>query len=291
MKKLFLGLVVLSTMMLFSCNKEDNGIFSNEDEAIASNDAAAESAIESSDYEVDLFTGSEESINGSSSLKSTDESLFGGRYHFGKTPLITIETTDGGFPKTITVNYGDGVELTNGTTISGSIVIVVSAKPRSNGAVRTVTYNNFYIDSVNIAGNRTWTFSISDQNGVVNTCVGEIVITFPDGTYINREIEKTRTFIAGFDTPIDFSDDIIHIEGFTNSVSSEGFTFSSTIIEPLVRTGECRFIVQGIVSMSKNDAAFAELDYGDGTCDDVATITKDGEVRQITLGKRHRIRN
>jgi hypothetical protein len=290
MKKLFLSLVVLSTIVLFSCNKEESAMLSSEDEAIVSNDAAAESLVESADYEVELFTGSAESISQSSSLKSADDESFLGRYRFGKAPLITIVSTNGGFPKTITLDYGDGIELLNGTTIKGKIVIVVSASPRTNGATRVTTFNSFYVDSVNIAGTRTITFNRSADNGITNNLVGDVTITFPDGTTIQRETEKTRTFVQGFNTPGDYSDDVFNITGFTNSVSSEGFTFSNTIVEPLVRTGTCRYIVKGAVEMAKNGAAFAELDYGNGECDDIATITKNGETRQITLGKRHRIR-
>jgi len=290
MKKLFLGLVVLSTIALFSCNKENTAILSSEEEAIVSNDAAAEAVVESADYEVELFTGSTESINQSSALKSANDQEILGRYRFGLPPVITIEKTDGGFPITVTLNYGDGIELKNGTIIKGSIVIVVSASPRTNGATRTTTFNNFYVDSVNIAGTRTLTFNRSDETGIGNSLVGDITLTFTDGTTIHRETEKTRSFVQGYDTPGDYSDDLFNITGFTNSVSSEGYTFSSTIIEPLVKTGTCRYIVKGIVQMTKNGEPFAELDYGNGDCDDIATITKNGESRQITLGKRHRIR-
>ncbi len=291
MKNLFLSLIVLLSIALFSCNKEDSATFSSEDEAIVSNDAAAEAVVQSTDDEVDLFSGSSESITlAGSSLKSTD-GPFLGRYRFGKAPLITIETTNGGFPKTIILNYGDGTELLNGSTIKGKIVIVITASPRTNGAKRTVTFNNFFVDSLNISGTRTMTFNVSSNGAIVNNIVGLITITFPDATTIQRTTERTRTFAQGFATPGDYSDDIFNITGFTNSVSSEGYTFSATIVEPLVRLGTCRYIVKGTVSMSKNDIVIGELNYGDGACDDIATITKNGESRQITLGKRHKIRN
>ncbi|MFW5821666.1 MAG: hypothetical protein ACOCWA_10265, partial [Bacteroidota bacterium] len=84
------------------------------------------------------------------------------------------------------------------------------------------------------------------------------------------------------------SDDVILITGYVNYEAANGATFSKTIIYPLVKTGACRFMVEGIVSFTLNGEDFAELDYGDGTCDDVATITKDNETRQITIGKRLR---
>ncbi len=125
---------------------------------------------------------------------------------------------------------------------------MISAPPRTDGATRAVTFNNFYIDSNNIAGTKTMTFSFGEGTGIIWNVVGSFVITFSDGTYIERETEKTREFVAGYDTPGDFSDDIFNITGFTNSVSSEGYTFSRLTITPLVRLGTCRYIVEGYCS-------------------------------------------
>jgi hypothetical protein len=189
------------------------------------------------------------------------------------------------------LDYSDTVELVNGSIITGKIIIVISAPPRTDLATRTITFENFYIDDVNVSGTRVITFHQSEGNGVSATIIGNIVITFADGSYIERTTERLREFYEGYDTPYDISDDKFMITGFTNSVSSEGFTFSAVIVEPLIRLGTCRFIVQGIVQMSKNDEVIAELNYGDGTCDDVAIISRNGETKQITLGRRHRIRN
>ncbi len=293
MKKLILSLLALSTFVFFSCNKEEtSSLISSEEEAIISNDAVAETVTESADYEIDLFTSSTESINDANSgLKSTEQHPFWARYRLGVPPAVIIETTNGDFPKTITLDYGDETVLNNGTVISGSIVIVVSAPPRTDGATRVVTFNDFYVDSVNIAGTRTITFNASDEEGITFYVVGDLVLTFTDGTYIERHAEKVRKMVEGYSTFFDHSDDKFEITGYVSSVSSEGYTFSRTIIEPLIRLGDCRYIVSGIVVVERNDEVIATLDFGDGTCDDIATITKDGEERQITLGKRHRIRN
>jgi hypothetical protein len=283
MKKLFLVAIAAMSLIMFSCNKQDN-LISTEDEAIIANDAAAEAIIETADYEVDLYSGSEASILLVSGTTKTTACPFLGRYVIGQCPEITIEKTDGGFPITITLNYGDGVELINGTIIKGTVVIFISAAPRTAGAYRTVTFNDFYIDNIKITGTRTITF-IAGIEGIGFTVVGDMLITFPNGTYIERDTEKTRLFVEGFDTPALLSDDKFQMTGFTSSVSSEGYSFSATITEPLIRVGTCRFIVQGVVVFTRNDNLMAELNYGDGTCDDIATITKDGETRQITLGK------
>jgi hypothetical protein len=57
----------------------------------------------------------------------------------------------------------------------------------------------------------------------------------------------------------------------------------------LIKPATCRFITQGTASFYRNSELFAEINYGDGTCDDIATITKGDETIQITLGRRRRI--
>ena len=37
----------------------------------------------------------------------------------GFCPNVSLETTNGGFPKTLTIDYGTGLELANGRTLSG----------------------------------------------------------------------------------------------------------------------------------------------------------------------------
>ena len=44
------------------------------------------------------------------------------------------------------------------------------------------------------------------------------------------------------------------------------------------------FPVKGVVTIVKNDAE-ATLDYGNGDCDDLATITKNGVAKEIHLKK------
>ena len=286
MKKIILSVFVISLVVLFSCNKNDGDLLTSEEEGIITNDAAVESVYEALNYESDYFTGSSESI---SQLGGQDKiSGFWRRYLYEIGPEITVEPLGDEFPKTITIDYGDGIEMINGRVISGIVQIIVSAPPRTLGATRDITFQEFFIDSVNIAGEILKTCTDTTETHRVFTAVSDLVFTFTDETYITRHAERT-TIIEGFETPYDYSDDVFTITGFADSESSEGVSFSRIIVDPLIKPATCRFITQGIVNFYKNDEIFAELNYGEGECDDIATITKDGETRQITLGRRRRI--
>jgi len=63
--------------------------------------------------------------------------------------------------------------------------------------------------------------------------------------------------------------------------------FKKVIINPLVKTEDCNYIVQGTIKYySKNGEWVATVDYGDGTCDEWATKKwKDGS-KTFSLNKK-----
>ncbi len=63
--------------------------------------------------------------------------------------------------------------------------------------------------------------------------------------------------------------------------------FTKIIVEPLVTTDDCDFIVSGIIKFYKGDKWIATIDYGDGTCDDLATKTWDGGSKVFSLTGKH----
>lgn len=63
------------------------------------------------------------------------------------------------------------------------------------------------------------------------------------------------------------------------------YEYTKVIIEPLVKTDDCKYIVSGIVDFYKGDAWIATIDFGDGTCDEWATKTWDSGSKTINLKK------
>ncbi|MBK6285899.1 MAG: hypothetical protein IPF54_27330 [Draconibacterium sp.] len=52
----------------------------------------------------------------------------------------------------------------------------------------------------------------------------------------------------------------------------------------MVRIGDCRFIVEGVVEITLNGTLISTLNYGDGECDEIATMTNsDGETIEVDL--------
>ncbi len=52
----------------------------------------------------------------------------------------------------------------------------------------------------------------------------------------------------------------------------------------------CRFIKSGSIEIQVGEKSPIVIDYGDGVCDNKATVTKDGETREILLKLKQRVK-
>ena len=52
--------------------------------------------------------------------------------------------------------------------------------------------------------------------------------------------------------------------------------YKKVIVEPLIYSEECGYVVSGILKFYKDGAWVATFDYGDGTCDDLIAKTTEG---------------
>jgi hypothetical protein len=297
-KTLILGLFAVLTITFSSCKKnqditDPNNSSITPEESITLKDAAVEDVSAASDYEVDFFSTAVDSLAQVENNPNhwhqwhINHMAFGGRFRWGHCPNITIISgPNNGYPKTITLDYGDSTVLNNGRVLSGIIIINMSAPPRTDSATRIITFQNFKIDSIGIAGSTTMVFLGDNLTQRIFKINGEITYTFSDNSTLTRTEERQREWIAGLETQFDPSDDVINITGFVHAVNSDGAEYQNEITEPLVRYGNCRFIVQGIVTMSKNGEVFGTLDYGDGNCDRFATLTINGISKIIIIGRK-----
>ena len=81
-----------------------------------------------------------------------------------------------------------------------------------------------------------------------------------------------------------WSDDIYSITGSATGTSASQNNFSATITSPLIKKMNCRHIVQGTFTFDPgNGKPVRTVDFGNGTCDDIATVTINGNVYTIQL--------
>ena len=154
-----------------------------------------------------------------------------------------------------------------------------------------MTYDNFSVNDFLIEGTKTVTNEgrDADENMYFSIVLSEGKVTTPEGKEITRNFTRTRTWIEGDLTPRFRWDDIYLIDGEATGVNRFGNSYTRTIVDPLVVKTACIWITSGMVEINVFGKSEKVLDYGDGECDNKATISVDGDTKEITLkGKKKR---
>lgn len=206
----------------------------------------------------------------------------------GEDGCITRTWTNevGTFPNTLTIDFGEGCTGPGGRTRSGQIIVEISDYPANAGATKTITPVNYFVDEAQVEGTKTLTNNGLDENGnpSFTKTVTDGKITFADGSAREWESTHTRTQINGTDTEFR-TDDVFSITGNSSGVSRNGETYSAEIIEPLIKRANCKWIVSGVKSITKDDTT-RSMDFGDGGCNRFAEVTlADGTVLNVILPK------
>jgi hypothetical protein len=155
------------------------------------------------------------------------------------------------------------------------------------GSVRTVTLEDFYINDHHIEGFKTITNNGMNNSGNMNFDVvlenGQI--TFPDQRVITRTMNHNREWTAGIETPRYWWDNEWLIRGTASGTNIDGVSYSNEIINPVLIKSICHFPVSGTINMDISEYGLVVLDYGDGECDNIATLTYGDETWEIILGR------
>jgi hypothetical protein len=94
--------------------------------------------------------------------------------------------------------------------------------------------------------------------------------------------QRSREWIAGESTPLNWADDEYLISGTANGTGFNGNTFNVTITQALHIALNCRWIEEGKLEFTPSGKPTRYLNYGSG-CDALATVTINGIVFNITL--------
>lgn len=264
-------------LLCTACERNDENITS-QDITMADDDAITSLMYDQAFTEVDMVLEQLEYVWAHSLIKKSITDTC---------PVIYVDHNDSVFwPKTITIDFGtDGCLGPFGTERKGEIITTITDRYLKEGSVRAVTFDNFYINDFKIEGTKTVTNEGFNNDGFMYFTVeltGGKIIT-PTGKEITREFSHTRTWIEGRLTPRWRWDDKYLINGDASGINRFGKTYSRTIASPLLFETACRWITSGVVEIQIEDHPLITLDYGNGECDDEATITVNGETKDIKL--------
>jgi len=274
--------VVVVLVSLTGCNKEEN-VDLTQDQDLIDETTFAETVFEQIASDVDDITLGD----GDASARLTDgeaDRILPCLWRFGfcDCAKITKETDEENYyPVVITIDYGDGCESSLYDIVkSGVIVITITGKMSEKDSERIVTFEDFFVNGNQILG--TFTLTNLGNGSFSRTLEGGMIIT-EEGDTITRESERIRMRKSG-DNPEDRMDDYFKITGWAYGTTAEGNSYNSEITTPLIRPVDCFWITSGIITKTINDEDVIVIDFGDGTCDNVATKTiNDGEPEEFLM--------
>lgn len=198
-------------------------------------------------------------------------------------PACAVYTEDSeSYPKNITIDFGEGCTDAMGRVRSGLIHIHLTNDMLEEGAVRTVTFENYTVNGIAMEGTRiTTNTGLNESSQPTFSRSVAMTITRPQGTF-TRSFSGDVVWISGFDTP-ECGDNVFMETGSGSVTRPNGIVMTRTITEPLLIDRNCGYIVDGVITISGPNGE-GSIDFGDGTCDDQAVVTRpNGEVETITL--------
>lgn len=207
---------------------------------------------------------------------------------------ITFLNPPNRFPVKIVIDFGvNGCLGRDGHKRYGKIITEYTGPLTIPGNSATTVFAGFKFDSISVEGKHkvSNTTALGGNQRQFTIDVTDAKLTKPNGNYSLWTSNRVITQIEGNGTPFLPIDDIFRITGSAHGRVKHGnliTAWKSEIGEPLIKKFTCRWISKGTIrvkreTQSSNAQWEALLDYGQGNCDFLATLTINGVTRQIQL--------
>ncbi|MBX2828471.1 MAG: hypothetical protein KTR22_09915 [Flavobacteriaceae bacterium] len=267
------ALLLMGACLVFtSCSKDE----SDATEESVSAEITAENTRQSSEAEV-----ATDGLFNLMDIAYAEQEEEAGRNASYFTDCVTITVSIQGGVKFVTLDFGLGCELRNGSIASG--IVYLTYNPSQVGTL-TIDYDleNFAYNNKFIAGGGSLFRERNNANGNPQHTVNhELEVTFPNGLVVDFDGTRVSEWIEGVGTGT-WTDNVFSVTGTRDIEFNTGFSSYAIVIDPLRREATCEHFVSGSVEITRNNGT-GVLDFGDGTCDNIATLTVNGETFTIIL--------
>jgi hypothetical protein len=266
------------TASLISCTKQNTP-------AVAEYDYETTFELSSNQAIADNLT--EDANNAFMEAAANKNLLGGGLQQVTTSNLLTCATVSvtpaSGFPKTIVIDFGAGnCTSPNGIIRKGKINIVLSDSVRKTGSKAVITFTNYYANNFKKEGTVTWMNTSLPTSRSWQRKVENGKVTAPDGKYWLHNGSRDVVQINGANTPNTLLDDIYLITGNQTITNAAGKTRECFITEALQKKTSCDNIGSGKLKVQGTNHN-AIINFGEGDCDKLATISIDGQVPRTII--------
>ena len=277
--------ISLICLFLVSCNNEDDSVDSR---SVTADLEIAEEIVEIDDTGEsinEIIEGAFLEVATTDFYKTAEYKTQANRRFLSDCVIISKELKEDYIE--IILDYGEGCTTKRDHVAKGKIIIHTDRNTKNAVVNMDYTFDDFYINDKKIEGQVEKTrFRNNDNGNRESRIIKGINMTWEDGSFSSIKEERNREWIAGDDNKI-WSDNVFSITGNSVITRKNGKEFTKTIIQPLIRNLACKFIVSGTVEITSGDKT-RQIDYGDGSCDDVAMLTRNDETFEIKIRRKRK---
>jgi hypothetical protein len=278
-KTTYFVLMALAGMLVPSCqNNVPESIFETTAPGSPIESTLEETELDETLEAVDLLV--EEAIDSHASLLragSVDSNLY-----LTDCPTISVDTLVK--PHVMTIDFGSACTGKDGRVRSGKILVSATSF-KVFPSVRTKAFQDFVVDNRQMEGTIVKTIQRDLVNNVRTATLQENVriINLTKGDTLSRNSSITRQYKRN--VLADKTDDQTLTWGTVSNTRPNGVITTKTISEttPLVFEAYCKHIVSGIASFENSKGRKWSINYGDGSCDNKATLESDGKTKEIDI--------
>jgi hypothetical protein len=272
LKKLIVIFLAISGVLIFnSCSKEE------------SEGIPLELKTTISDY---LFVVNSFSLNDVDELTSDEESKTKSAT-IASCLTVTINENESGefWPRNWTLDYGsENCELFSGLKKRGKIHVNISDFWRNESSIKEISFEDYYFNENKLQGIKSILNTGLNENGnlTFTKTISDATVTYANNTSISWNCEKICELTEGGSTFI-FAYDVWSVSGSGSGVNLDSKNYTITIKSPLIYNNGCFYPVSGEVEINTVDEEIQTINYGNGVCDNIVSITTGDVTEEIEL--------
>ncbi len=271
--KSFIAVAVVS-ITLNACKKDETNISPDNETETAVDKALAENSFD------DALTIADQAQSGD---VSTFKTSGGEQIILNACASITRDTIS--TTREVVVDFGTTNCLgADGRNRRGKIILNYTGSYKATGSVKTITFDNYYVNDNKVEGTKTITNQGTNSKGNIVFSInvaGSVILANNFGVIVYNS-QREREFIQGVSTQ-QLNDDIYLITGTSSGSTRNGDLYNVNIIKPLRRELNCKNFVSGSLEVSYTRKRTRLIDFGNGACDNLATVTINGISYNIVL--------
>jgi hypothetical protein len=265
-------ITIITLLFVYACQKDNN--------ATADNTPFSENSVEKSAV---VATASFDELNDFAQSGFDATTLKAGNLTLGSCPTVSVNFMTP--PFSITLDWGTGCKNNDGITRSGTINLSLSGLMNQLNNVATMKIENYIVDGKKISGVTKITYlgPNAGNNWPRYSVLTEGKIENADKTVLTFRAESVRLQQEGSGTPT-IADDVwrTEIHSATGKINGETVWTAKTT-KVMIKKGDCKWFNSGTFVITPTKGDVKTIDFGDGACDNKATMKVGDKTTEITL--------